>query len=37
MHMFSTTTAKEVVELGQKSWYVEKESAWGRRLGTAGS
>jgi hypothetical protein len=29
MHMFATTTAQQVIELGQKATIVETESAWG--------
>jgi hypothetical protein len=32
MHMFATTTAEQVIELGQKATIVETESAWGARL-----
>jgi hypothetical protein len=32
MHMFSTTTADQVLALGQKAAIVETESVWGRRL-----
>ena len=33
MHLFSTTTAEQVLELGQKAAIVETPSAWGRELG----
>jgi len=33
MHMFSTTTAQQVLELGQKAAIVETESPWGHQLG----
>lgn len=33
MHLFSTTTAEQVIKLGQRAGIVETESAWGRRLG----
>jgi hypothetical protein len=33
MHMFATTTAEQVLEIGQKATIVEMESAWGARLG----
>jgi len=33
MHMFATTTAEQVIELGQKATIVETESAWGGSLG----
>jgi hypothetical protein len=29
MHMFATTTARQVIELGQRATIVETESAWG--------
>ncbi len=32
MHMFATTTAEQVVELGQKATIVETPSAWGGQL-----
>jgi len=32
MHMFATTTAQQVLELGQKATIVETESSWGERL-----
>ena len=32
MHMFATTTAQQVIELGQKATIVEAESAWGAQL-----
>ena len=32
MHMFATTTAQQVQELGQKATIVETESDWGRSL-----
>ncbi len=32
MHMFATTTAEQVVKLGQKATIVEEESDWGKRL-----
>ncbi|MFL5408182.1 MAG: MGH1-like glycoside hydrolase domain-containing protein [Myxococcales bacterium] len=32
MHMFSTTTAEQVLALGQKAAIVETESEWGKRL-----
>ena len=32
MHMFATTTAEQVIELGQKATIVETESAWGGSL-----
>jgi hypothetical protein len=33
MHMFATTTAQQVQELGMKAGIVETESEWGRKLG----
>jgi hypothetical protein len=33
MHVFATTTAKQVRELGQKAAVVETESPWGQQLG----
>jgi hypothetical protein len=33
MHLFSTTTAQQVLELGQKAAIVETESPWGHQLG----
>jgi hypothetical protein len=35
MHIFSTTTAEQVIELGQKAAMVETPSAWGGRLAAA--
>jgi hypothetical protein len=35
MHVFATTTAQQVLELGQKAALVETESPWGRKLGEA--
>src|SRR5262249_44779221 len=35
MHMFATTTAQQVIELGQKATIVETESAWSGNLGGA--
>jgi hypothetical protein len=32
MHMFATTTAKQVLELGQKAAIVETKSPWGAQL-----
>ena len=32
MHMFATTTAQQVLELGQKATILETESAWAGRL-----
>jgi len=32
VHMFATTTAQQVVELGQKATILETESAWAGRL-----
>jgi hypothetical protein len=34
MHMFATTTAKQVLELGQRATIVETSSAWGGQLAT---
>jgi len=36
MHMFSTSTDKQVLELGQKAALVETESAWSSQLAGAG-
>jgi hypothetical protein len=33
MHMFATTTARQVIELGQNATITETESAWGGSLG----
>jgi len=33
MHLFSTTTAEQVIALGQKAAITETPSDWGRRLG----
>jgi hypothetical protein len=33
MHMFATTTAEQVIELGQKAAIVETASEWGAKLG----
>ena len=35
MHMFATTTAEQVLELGQKAAIVETESAWSTELAEA--
>ena len=32
MHLFATTTADQLLELGQKTAIVETESAWGAQL-----
>src|SRR5213076_1223901 len=32
MHLFATTTADQVLELGQRAAIVETESAWGHEL-----
>jgi len=32
MHMFATTTAQQVLELGQNATITETESPWGRSL-----
>jgi hypothetical protein len=34
MHLFSTTTAEQVLAFGQKAAIVETDSGWGRRLGS---
>jgi hypothetical protein len=36
MHMFATSTAKQVLELGQKAALVETESVWSGQLAGAG-
>jgi len=36
MHMFATSTAEQVLELGQKAALVETESAWSSQLAGAG-
>ena len=35
MHLFATTTAEQVLELGQKAAIVETESAWSSELADA--
>ncbi len=35
MHMFATSTAEQVLELGQKAAIVETESAWSTELAEA--
>jgi len=36
MHMFATSTADQVLELGQTAALVETKSAWSRQLAGAG-
>jgi hypothetical protein len=35
MHVFATTTAEQVLELGQKAAIVETASQWGEQLAHA--